>query len=226
MELWLDTINLNAIKDANEIGILTGVTTNPITLSHADMLPEAKLAQLLNIQNSYVATQVVANSLNDILKQARQLAHLDKLRMIIKIPVNPTGLRAIKILSTEGISTLATAVFEPSQVYLASLAGANYIAPYINQMSKELGEYSATLGHMLEIIKTQLFPVKLMAASIALKEQILTCAKLGAHAITLSEESYYSLVTPHYLTEKSLERFKKAWTLGHYTQQSELFAID
>jgi|GEM_PF-5524605 len=66
MELWLDTIDLNTIKDANEIGILTGVTTNPITLSHADMLPEAKLAQLLNIQNGYVAAQVVANSLNDI----------------------------------------------------------------------------------------------------------------------------------------------------------------
>lgn len=120
MELWLDTLNLDLIKEASHLGILTGVTTNPSILSQTDALPETTIKRLLDIQPGYVAAQVVATELDGIMTQARKLAKLDK-RVIIKIPAHSHGFRAMGLLKKEDISTLATTIFEPRQILFPQL---------------------------------------------------------------------------------------------------------
>lgn len=223
MELWLDTIDLEMIKLAAEMGSLKGVTTNPAILSHADMLPELKLKQILEIHPGLLAAQVVADELGGMIDQAQELYDLAPGRMIIKIPTNPTGLKAMTLLAKNNIPTMATAVFEPSQVYLAAVAGAKYVAPYLSWIMNESGNYADTLTTMLQLISQQQFDLKLLAAAIISKEQVIACAQLGAQAITLPVDIYQTLLSPHKLTEKSLVMFGNAWSQGKHTNSSELF---
>lgn len=223
MELWLDTIDFDTIKTAQATGHLAGVTTNPTILGKADCLPETKLQQILDIQTGYVAAQVTADDLQSILREARQLAKLSN-RIIVKIPVTASGLQAIAILEKDNIPTLATAIFEPSQVYLAALARAQYAAPYVGRITANIGNYVDAITDMLQIIQQQNFAIKLMAAAISSKEQIITCAKLGIPAITLPKNTYDDLLSTHPLTEQSLQKFKLDWLAGNHTQTSKYFS--
>ncbi len=222
MQLWIDSINLDLIKEAQLNGKLTGVTNNPAILSQTDIMPEKKLQQLLEIQSGYVATQVVANDTAGMIEQAKRLAAIDP-RIIVKIPVNPNGLKAITALSAANIATLATAIFEPSQVYLASLAGAMYVAPYLSRIDEHPEHCLEVLGDMLDILEIHRLPTKLMAAAINSKQQVITCASLGAHAITLPESVYLDLIGTHPQTANSLHQFETAWRAGKHIQPSKVF---
>ena len=223
MELWLDTIDINPIKDAFETGVLSGVTSNPSILSQADCLPEEKLQQILAVQDGEVAVQVVAQDFSGMLEQAKRISALDS-RLIIKIPVNSVGLKVIAALAEEEIPTMATAIFDPLQVYLAELAGAIYAAPYIGKIHEATGDYEPVLSEMIEMIDKYDFSIQLLAASIHSKEQVLTCALLGVDAITIPEFVYQDLMKTHALTDASLKKFDDAWRGGRYTSESKLFA--
>jgi len=218
MELWLDTINLELIKEAAKNGVLTGITTNPHILSQADTLPETKLKQILSITDiSYVAAQVVASDYEGMIEQARYLASLDPARMIVKIPVNPSGLKAIYALSKEGIMTMATAIFDQYQIYLSALACAKYAAIYLSKIPENIFE---TLQEMNEISKKNQMPINLLAASIKDKRQLIECALLGLKAITITDDIYKSLTETHFLTENSQVNFAKSWSNGVHSRAS------
>lgn len=223
MELWLDTIDLDIIKNAQETGILTGVTTNPSILSTADTPPETKLKQLLDSQPGFVAAQVIANDFAGMVTQAKRLALLDEKRIIIKIPVTADGLRAMAILSREDITTMATAIFESSQVFLSAKAGAKYAAPYLSKIEDITGRSFDVLKEMLQIISQQQYSLKILAASINSVDQVVNCAKLGVQAITLPAMVYQSLLSTYAFTEKSLISFSRDWSMGKCTNKSEVF---
>jgi TalC/MipB family fructose-6-phosphate aldolase len=222
MELWLDTIDLDVIQNAHEMNILAGVTTNPTILSKADTSPETKIKQVLDAQSGYVAAQVTVNDFSEMLAQARRLAALSK-RIIVKIPVTPDGLRAMAILNKENIATMATAIFEPPQVFLAAAVGAKYAAPYLGRIEKTTGHSFEILAEMTQIISQQKQTLRLLAAAITSTEQLIKCAALGVHAITLPAAVYQSLLATHPATEESLEGFAKDWLSGKYTTTSTLF---
>ena len=210
MQFWLDTIDLNLIEEAKQRVDLVGVTTNPKILSKSEIKPEDKLKQILNAQEGLVAAQVIADDLSGMLSQGRKIGALDQKRMVVKIPVTPIGLQVIKTLSAEGITTLGTTVYETSQVYLGRMED-----HHINAFS--------LLEEMLDIIDIHMFPLKLLAASIRSKEQIIKCAKLGVPAITIPEAAYKLLLSTHELTTASLEEFNLHWRDGKHTKDSKIF---
>lgn len=222
MELWLDTTDIDVIYDATQLGKLTGVTTNPSILSKADALPDTVLTQILAAQPGYVAAQVIAQDLTGILDQAYRLRQLSD-RIMVKIPVIAAGLKAIAILARENIPTIATAIFEPNQVVLAEYAGAKYAAFYLSKAEEAEGNAFEVLQEMIEIIARQKYSLKLLAASISLTSQVVACAKMGVHAITLPKGVYESLLEIHKLTDKSVAKFQEEWSSGIYTSKSKIF---
>ena len=223
MQFWLDTIDLNLIEEAKQRVDLVGVTTNPKILSKSEIKPEDKLKQILNAQEGLVAAQIIADDLSGMLSQGRKIGALDQKRMVVKIPVTPIGLQVIKTLSAEGITTLGTTVYETSQVYLAAIAGAQFVSPYLGRMEDHHINAFSLLEEMLDIIDIHMFPLKLLAASIRSKEQIIKCAKLGVPAITIPEAAYKLLLSTHELTTASLEEFNLHWRDGKHTKDSKIF---
>lgn len=222
MELWLDTIDIDVIRDANELGAITGVTTNPTLLSAANALPETILKQILALQPGYVAVQIVAQDLDDMIKQANKLSKFSD-RIVVKIPVTAIGLKAIALLAKQNINTMATAIYDSSQLILAAYAGAKYAAFYLSKVEEVDGNAFEVLQEMMEIITKQKSSLKLLAASISLTSQFVECARMGVPAITLPKSLYVSLLETHKLTEKSIGKFHEEWCSGKYTTTSELF---
>ncbi len=224
MELWLDTIDFDLIKEAARLNILTGVTTNPSILSQANTAPKIVLKTLLDIQPGYVAVQVIANKLDNMLIQARKLAALDK-RIIVKIPANAEGFRAIALLKQENIPTMATAIFEPVQVLFSAIAGAKYAAPYMGRIAARTSLLHALrqIKKMQAIIEKQGNPLKILAAAIHAPSEFVDCACIGVAAITLPSKVYESLFASHEAVEESLKKFEDQWASNPQTDQSDLF---
>jgi TalC/MipB family fructose-6-phosphate aldolase len=220
MELWLDTIDYSAIKNASSLGILTGVTTNPSILSQAKDAPEQVLTHLLEIQPGYVAAQVTSNNLEGMLQQATRLFALSN-RVIVKIPASEDGFKAIALLKQHGIPTLATTIFDAKQVILSSIAGAAYAAAYLGRLP---GNQVSTLADMQAIVQMQNYAIKMMAAAVRSSAQFVDCARLGVSAITLPINVYEELFMPSSYVTESLQKFALDWLANPQTEQSDLFA--
>lgn len=227
MELWLDTTDEQLILDASEMGVLTGVTTNPSILSKAGKPPDVVLRKLLDIQTGYVAAQVTADDLPSMLKQAERLDKLDSNhRVLIKIPALGDGFKAIALLKKQGIKTLATTVFETKQLILSALAGASYIAPYFNRIENlrgASGHALSILKEMQEIINVQRYPIKIMAAAIHSTQQYCDCARVGVGAITVPVPVYQDLMQTSSHVAECLNKFKDDWSANQETEESALF---
>ncbi|OHX19631.1 transaldolase family protein [Chromobacterium sphagni] len=224
MKIWLDTIDFDVIKNAQELGILAGVTTNPAILASADMNIEHVISTLLEIQDGLVAAQVTSCELPGMLVQARNLASISP-RMVIKIPAIHDGFKTISILEKEGIATLATTIFESRQIMLAGMVGASYAAPYVNRIEQSTGNAFSILRESQEILDKYNYTTTIMAAAIKSVEQCVRCAQLGIGAITLPSETYNSLFSSNADIDDSLEKFESAWASSDFTAKSSLFKI-
>lgn len=220
MELWLDTIDFDLIQNAVRQLLITGITTNPSILSKLNGKCDDTIKKLLDIQSGFLAVQVTADTPNKMIVQA---CHLNKLsdRIIVKVPVTQNGLYVIRHLTRENISTMATAIFEPTQVYLSILAGAKYAAPYLGRIEKIDGNLNS-IKNMLAMIKIHNSSLKLLAASIKSKEQILDCLLSGCHAITLPEDTYKLLLSDNSSTMECLHKFKADWDASNLASQSDI----
>lgn len=223
MELWLDTIDYQLIESAMQRVKITGITTNPSILSQSAESPDITIKKLLDFQPGFLAVQVTSNDVTVMLNQARTLRKLSE-RIIVKIPVCQSGMFVMKQLSSEGIQTMATAIFEPIQVYLSILAGASYAAPYLGRIEKNLGDYTSAINQMLSIIKNSRSDLKLLTASISTRKQITDCLGLGVQAITLPDKAYNELMLEHPQTMQCLDHFDKAWTSSLYTKNCDIFS--
>ncbi len=210
MEIWLDTIDLNAIKDAEKLGWLTGVTTNPAILSSSGQVDQALLDLLLEGQSGRVAVQVTTNTADQMLEEAQRLFKLSD-RFLIKIPVNKEGLYAMHACSKEGIPTLGTAVFHSHQVLLAALAGAAYVAPYVSHMSKQGIDVWKSLNAMQDVLNRHPFTTKIMAASLTGIDEIIRSAQLGIDAATLPEKLFASFIEDVPLSQEATQKLQQTW---------------
>jgi len=222
MELWLDTIDHHLIDHAVNRITVAGITTNPSILSKSNESPDKTIKKLLDIQPGFLAVQVTSNNENEMLTQARKLRKLSD-RIVVKIPVCQAGLFVIKKLSVENIPTMATAIFEPIQIYLSILSGASYAAPYLGRIEKNVSDASRMISEMMSVIKLQESKLKLLTASISTRKQIMNCALLGVHAITLPKDAYEDLMSDHYQTLQCVETFEKNWNGSVTTKESDIF---
>lgn len=210
MEIWLDTVDLEVIVTAKQMGVLYGITTNPSIIAKSNRHLEDVLEELLDVQTGPVTAQVTALDASTMVEQAKALYTFSP-RMIVKVPVTTEGLKAIQILKKGNISVMATAVFEPSQVLLAAHAGACYVAPYLSSMLDVDHEGRQHFKTMHDLLDRYHFNTKLLAASLKSKEQVNSCVEMGVHAVTLNRDVFLSIIENHPETMRKVEKFLEDW---------------
>ncbi len=210
MEIWLDTVNLETIVKAEEMGILHGVTTNPSLLAKSGQPFKKVLENLLLAQKGAVTFQVTPHEPELMIRQAQEIYDSSN-RIMIKVPVTAQGLKVITSLVRLNIPVMATAVFDPNQVLFAAKAGATYIAPYYSRICEADVYGIDAVKSMLHLLSRHSLPSKLIAASLRTPEQVKECAEMGCHAVTLNESVFAKCMEDHPSTKEAVARFTKDW---------------
>jgi len=209
MKLFIDTANINEIKEANALGIIDGVTTNPslIAKEGRDFITVVK--EICAVVDGPVSAEVISLKSEEMVKEARTLSKVHK-NIVIKIPLTAEGLKATKALSKEGIKTNLTLCFSPTQALLAAKAGATYVSPFIGRLDD-----ISTIGmELIRDIKTIFnnygFRTQIIVASVRNPIHVLDAARIGADIATVPYAILMALIK-HPLTDIGIERFLKDW---------------
>ncbi|MDR3564130.1 MAG: fructose-6-phosphate aldolase [Negativicutes bacterium] len=208
----LDTGDVNHIKRAYDLYPLAGVTTNPTLIARekADFLGMLTAIRGIIGAGTMLHVQAVSRTAEGIVGEASYLAEKIGGHLYIKIPVIAEGIKAIKLLKERGIKTTATAVFTPQQALMAAVAGADFVAPYVNRLDNICGDGARVVSDIVELFKTYNLPARVLAASFKNSEQVHQASLAGAHAVTVSPD-ILDLLLSHPLTDSSVDQFVKDW---------------
>lgn len=205
MQFFIDTADPSEIKKYWEMGLIDGVTTNPSLASKVGRPFKDLVKEIFSIVNGPISLEVLATDTDNILREARSLALLNT-NVVVKVPLIPEGLKAVKILSSEGIKTNVTLVFSPAQALLAAKAGASYVSPFLGRL-EDIGQDSLLLlEEIVTIMANYDFQTKVLAASIRSTRQVAEAALIGADVATIPPDILAKL-WQHPLTDKGLEQF-------------------
>jgi len=211
MEFFLDTADVDEIREIASWGILDGVTTNPSLIKKSGRDFKQVVAEIASICEGPISAEVTAMDTDGMVKQALELKNELPENVIIKIPCIPEGLAATKILTEKGIKTNVTLIFSAAQALMAAKAGATYVSPFIGRID-DTGHDGMTL--IAEIMETwNNYPditTKVLAASIRHPTHVLQCIQLGAHTATMPTKIFRQLIK-HPLTDKGIDGFMKDW---------------
>ena len=211
MEFFLDTADVEEIREIASWGILDGVTTNPSLIKKSGRDFKEVVREIATICDGPISAEVTALDTAGMVAQAHELKSQLPDNVIIKIPCTPEGLAATKILTNEGIKTNVTLIFSASQALMAAKAGATYVSPFIGRID-DTGHDGMTL--IAEIMETwENYPTiktKVLAASIRHPTHVLQCIQLGAHTATMPTKIFRQLMK-HPLTDKGIDGFMKDW---------------
>jgi transaldolase len=210
MRIFIDTANLDEIKEAADMGILDGVTTNPSLVAkegHKDF--KAMLEKICEIVDGDISAEVVSVTCNEIVKEAKELSKIHK-NIVIKVPLIKEGLKAVKILSDEGIKTNVTLCFSPSQALLAAKAGAYLISPFIGRLDDISTNGMELVAQIVNIYRNYDFQTQVLVASIRNPLHFVDAALIGADVCTIPFKVINQLVK-HPLTDIGLEKFLSDW---------------
>ncbi len=209
MKFFLDTANLEQIQTAQLMGIIDGVTTNPSLMAKEGITGEDNIKthykKICEIVDGDVSAEVISTDFKGMIAEGEKLAALHK-QIVVKIPVIADGIRAIKDLTSKGIRTNCTLIFNPGQALLAAKAGASYVSPFIGRLD-DIGQDGMELIHQLvHILDTYGFETEIIAASIRNTNHILQCMEAGADVATCPLDAITGLLN-HPLTDAGLEKF-------------------
>lgn len=209
MKFFIDTANLNEIKEAYDLGVLDGVTTNPSLMAKEGIKGpdnvKAHYKAICQIVDNNVSAEVIATEYEAILKEGRELAKIDS-KIVVKVPMIKDGIKAIKKFSSEGIRTNCTLVFSPGQAILAAKAGAAYVSPFIGRLD-DISEDGINLIAQLRLIFNNYgFGTEILAASIRHTIHLIKCAEIGADVVTCPLKVITDLLN-HPLTDAGLAKF-------------------
>lgn len=209
MKFFIDTANIEEIKKANELGLLDGVTTNPSLVSKEGREFKELIKEICGIVKGPVSAEAISLDSEGMIKEARELAEIAD-NIVVKIPLIKEGLKAVKVLSSEGIRTNVTLCFSPVQALMAAKAGADYVSPFvgrlddISQVGMEIVEQIAT------IYENYGFNTEIIVASIRNPIHVLDAALIGADIATIPYKVMEQLIK-HPLTDIGIERFLADW---------------
>ncbi len=210
MKFFIDTANLDEIREAASWGICDGVTTNPSLVSkegNSDF--QGMLRQICSIIDGPISAEVVSVKSEEMLEEGRALARIHP-NIVVKVPLIKEGLKAVKVFSSEGIRTNVTLCFSANQALLAAKAGASYISPFIGRLD-DAGEVGMNLIQDIKTIYDNYgFKTEILAASIRHPIHVLEAAKIGAHVSTMPLK-VMEMLMKHPLTDLGLERFLADW---------------
>lgn len=209
MKFFVDTANVDAIKEINELGLADGVTTNPTIISREGRDFETVVKEICSIVDGPVSAEVTGTTSEEMIKEARKIATWAK-NIVIKIPMTMEGMKAVNVLSKEGIKTNVTLVFSVSQGLMAIKAGATFISPFVGRLEDIGSDPFALIADLRDIIDFYGFDTQIIAASIRNKTHVEKVAKVGAHIATIPE-GIFKKMSEHPLTTKGIETFTKDW---------------
>jgi transaldolase len=209
MKFFIDTANLAQIQEANDLGILDGVTTNPSLMAKEGIKGEVAVMQhyidICNIVQGDVSAEVISTEYSEMIAEGEKLAALHE-NIVVKIPMIKDGVKAIKYLSSKGIRTNCTLVFSAGQAILAAKAGATYISPFIGRLDDISYDGMQLIAEISQIFAVQGYQTQILAASIRNPVHIIKSAQVGAHVITSPLNSILALLK-HPLTDSGLAQF-------------------
>ncbi len=210
MEFYLDTANIDEIKEAVSWGVINGVTTNPTLVAREEGRSFHEIIkEICNLVQGPVSAEVISMDLDGILKEARELAALDP-HVVVKIPITPQGLAAVRILSGEGVHVNVTLVFSALQALLAARAGAAYVSPFIGRIDDTGQEGIDVLCDIMDVVNNYQFTTRVIAASIRHPRHVLESARLGTDIATVPFKVLKQMFR-HPLTDRGIERFLADW---------------
>ncbi|HOJ70342.1 MAG TPA: fructose-6-phosphate aldolase [Syntrophorhabdaceae bacterium] len=209
MKFFIDTANIDEIKKGIDMGLVDGVTTNPTLLSKEKKDPNQVIKEIMSIVSGPVSLEVISKDREGMCKEARQLAGLGE-NAVIKIPMTEEGIKAVRILSQEGIKTNVTLVFQPIQALIAAKAGATYVSPFIGRLDDISSRGMGIIEDITIIFNNYGFETEIIVASIRNPIHVLDAALLGADIATIPFNVLKQLIS-HPLTDIGLERFLKDW---------------
>lgn len=209
MKFFIDTANLAQIKEANDLGILDGVTTNPSLMAKEGIKGQDAITQhyktICEMVNGDISAEVVSTSFNEIVEEGKKLAAIHK-NIVVKVPMIKEGVKAIKWFTDNGIPTNCTLCFSAGQAILAAKAGAKYISPFVGRIDDSGWDGMQLIAQIAQIYDIQGFKTQILAASIRNSNHIIRAAELGAHVITSPLEPILGLLK-HPLTDIGLAKF-------------------
>ncbi|MCF6466174.1 fructose-6-phosphate aldolase [Clostridium sp. Cult2] len=220
MLILLDTADINDIKKGNEYYPIEGVTTNPTIIAKENRNYIEVLKDIRNIigNDKMLHVQVLGTKAEDMVKEAHFIKDTIGGNIYIKIPVIEEGIKAIKALKKEGFNITATAIFTPQQALVAAMAGANFVAPYVNRLDNISADGVNVVKEISKLLNIHGLGTKILAASFKNVEQVHKSSLEGAHSVTLSLEILEKLIY-HPLTDSSVENFIKDWKTAYNQTQ-------
>lgn len=209
MKFFIDTANLDQIKEANELGILDGVTTNPSLMAKEGIKGEAAILNhyktICEMVDGDISAEVISTDFNGIVEEGKKLAAIHP-NIVVKVPMIKDGIKAIKWFTDNGIRTNCTLVFSAGQAILAAKAGATYLSPFIGRIDDSNWDGVELISQISHIYNVQGFKTQILAASIRTALHIVKCAEAGADVCTCPLDSILGLLK-HPLTDIGLAKF-------------------
>lgn len=209
MKFFIDSADIAEIKEAASMGIIDGVTTNPSLVAKTGRRFRDTLMEICDVVRGPVSAEVLSTTVDGMMKEARELAAL-RPNIVVKIPLIPDGLKAVRICTEEGIRTNVTLCFSATQALLAAKAGASYISPFVGRLDDVSADGMAVVADIIEIYENYGLDTEVLVASVRHPVHVLEAAKLGAHVATCPLSVLLQL-TRHPLTDAGLARFIADW---------------
>jgi transaldolase len=209
MKFFIDTANLSEIKEAHDLGVLDGVTTNPSLMAKEGISGKEKIMAhykaICQIVDNNVSAEVIATDFEGIIREGMELAKIDD-KIVVKVPMIKDGIKAIKKFSSEGIRTNCTLVFSPGQALLAAKAGASYVSPFIGRLDDIAQDGLELISQIRAIYDNYSYGTEILAASVRHAIHLIKCAEIGADVATCPLAVITGLLK-HPLTDAGLEKF-------------------
>jgi transaldolase len=209
MKFFIDTANLAQIKEANDLGILDGVTTNPSLMAKEGIKGEAAIMQhyktICELVDGDISAEVISTDFNGMIEEGQKLAAIHP-NIVVKVPMIKDGIKALKWFTDHNIKTNCTLVFSAGQAILAAKAGATYVSPFIGRIDDSGWDGVQLIGQIANIYSLQGFDTQILAASIRNANHIIQSAEAGAHVCTCPLDSILGLLK-HPLTDLGLAKF-------------------
>lgn len=209
MKFFVDTANLEQIKEANALGVLDGVTTNPSLMAKEGIAGDKSCREhylrICQIVDGDVSAEVLSTTYEDMVKEGRELAALHK-NIVVKVPATEDGIKTVRTLSSEGIRTNCTLIFNLGQALLAAKAGATYVSPFVGRVDDISGDGVGLIGQIVNVFRYYGFRTEVLAASIRHTRHIIECLEVGADVATCPLAAIKGLLK-HPLTDSGLAAF-------------------
>jgi transaldolase len=209
MKFFIDTANIEEIKEANSMGMADGVTTNPTLIAREKGNFEDIIKEICKIVDGPISAEVISLDTEGMLKEARHLASIHK-NIVVKIPMTIDGIKATRQLSEEGIKTNVTLIFSPLQALMAAKAGATYVSPFIGRLDDISNEGILLVEQIVEIFNNYAFETEVIVASVRNPLHVLDAALMGADIATIPFK-VLSKFASHPLTDKGIKAFLDDW---------------